>query len=142
MIAAGGKRILALRHRGLRPDQMVVVSLIGEMPVEWLVTPDLDTDYDWLWSVDLDLLVVSSIRTPAEPLRALLRALRGHRPRSVRLWVDEPRIGYDLWFRPTMESVVGPPDRWDWVMEPARFLPCEDEAMRQALYMTQGGVEA
>jgi hypothetical protein len=142
LIAPGGDRVLSLRRGGMRPGESVVVSLIGEMPVEWLVTPDLDTDYDWMWAVDLDLLVVSSVRTPAEPLRALVAALRRHRPRNVRLWIDEPRIGYDLWFRPTIESVVGPPDKWVWVMESTRFLPCEEDAIKQSLYLTQGGFQA
>lgn len=133
MIAPGGEKILAMRRRGQRPGEDVVLSVIGPLDVEWLVQPDLDTDYDWLWAVDLNVWIVSTKDTPQSPLRALLESVRKHRPRSIRLWLDDTRVGYELWFYPTPETVTGPPDRWRWVMEATALLDCENEAMAEAL---------
>lgn len=116
-IPPGAQEILSLRKRGSRPGDSVVVSVIGELPVAWLVQPDLDTDYDWMWAIGLDLMVVADTAVSADKLRRLLWALRTHPPRSLSLWLDDREQGYDVWFYPAVESTTLPREKWQWVMD-------------------------
>lgn len=142
MIARGGERILAMRRQGRRPGEDVVISLVGPMEVEWLVEPDLPTAHDWIWVVDLNLWVVVNTDTPQEGLRALLRGLRGHRPRNIRLWLADARMGFELWFHPTPETVTGPPDRWVWLMEATRLMPFQEKVMEEVFGAAIRGLTA
>lgn len=133
MIAPGGERILGMRQQRQRPGEGVVISLVGPLNVEWLVRPDPLKTYDWLWAVDLDVWIVAATTTDQQHLRRLIADVRKHRPKDIRLWLSDVRKGYDLWFYPTVESVVGPPDRWVWVMDAQPMSRYENEVMAGVL---------
>ena len=127
MIAPGADQILQIRRGGKRPGSDVVVSLIGALPVDFLVQADADTDYDWIMLVDLKVWVVASSKT--RRLDRLLWSMRDHRPKQILLWLDDKQAGYELHFWPSIESITRPPDKWDWKMERSPMLKWENQVI-------------
>ena len=125
-LAPGASRILNLRKHGNRPGDDIVVSVIGPKPVMWLVEADLDTDYDWMWVIDLNVWVVADGTTDPAKLRRLLKALRNQRPRVLHLWMDDSKAGYDVFFFPKVETIRKPAAEWEWVMEIHPLLPWQN----------------
>lgn len=130
-LAPGAERILAMRRAGQRPGSDVVISLVGHLPVECLIEADLDTEYDWVMLVDLNVWIVATTKTSPSKLRDLLWSFRRHRPARMYLWLDDRHVGYSMHFAPKIDTITRPPDRWEWEMERARLLRWENECMRQ-----------
>ncbi len=132
LIAPGADGILAMRRAGQRPGEAVIVSVIGPLPLrayDWVVEADLDTDYDWVWAINLDLWVVSDTRVSSPKLKKLLLDLRLHRPRSLYLWLDDQERGYTVWHYPKVESITRPPDGWEWSMDLQPLLEFQNKEM-------------
>jgi len=130
MLAPGAARILALRKAGNRPGENVVVSVVGEKPVEWLVQPDLDTSYDWMWVVDLDLWVLADTTTDAGKLRTMMADIKSRRPRRLHLWLDDLGVGYEVWSYPTVETAHLPRGRWQMTTEMLKMSEWENDVMK------------
>jgi hypothetical protein len=130
-LAPGAEPILSMRMSGQRPASDVVISTVGQMPVDFLIEADLDTDYDWAFLIDLNVWVVASTKAPAAKLRALLWAFRKHRPKNLYLWLDDQQKGYQLFFLPKLESISRPIEQWQWEMEKQSLLKFQNKAMQQ-----------
>lgn len=68
-----GEDLLRLRREGMRPDGVVLVSMVGSLPhANYTLYADATTPCDWsmLAGLDVDLIVSRSI-----PFRLVLRAL-------------------------------------------------------------------
>lgn len=58
MIAPGAEAIVNLRRKGMKPADIVIVSLAGRQEAKNVqVMPKEDSDYDWRWIKDLDICV-------------------------------------------------------------------------------------
>lgn len=129
MIAAGAERVLAARQKGGRPGEAVVVSLVGSLPVEWLVQADLDTEYDWMPLVDLDVWVIAESRHSSR-LKSFLWQFRKHRPRCLWVLLDDKDKAYEIYFSLKLESIKNHFEAWEWEMEKQPLLKVQTAAMK------------
>lgn len=97
----------------------------------WLVEADLDTDYDWTFTVGLNVWVVADTATDMEKLRGVMRSIRESRPRNLYLWVDDTSVGYEMFFYPEADSVHKPRDQWSWRAEAMKLLDFQNDEMRR-----------
>lgn len=132
MIAAGAEDILRTRQNGHRPSEAVVVSLVGELPVQWLVQPDLDTEYDWLPLVDLDIWVICHYKHLVRVGRMLWQMKR-HRPRNIWVLVEDRDRAFELVWTLKLESIKKPIDQWEWELERQPLLKIQKQAMKLVL---------
>lgn len=125
-IPNGGDVILAARKRGLRPDEMLIVSFVGRVPeANHQVFANPKGEYDWRWLQDLDvcLYLRKGAVGPAQ-LMAIARA----RPRWLAVWDVDQFKGADLRALPDARTIDRPPPSWRWTLDWLPWLPCENEA--------------
>ena len=65
MIATNANKIVQLRKNGYRPDEMILVSLVGKLDeLNHVVYANPKDDYDWTWCQGLDICIFASSGTP------------------------------------------------------------------------------
>ena len=52
-----------------------------------------------------------------------------HRPKTITLWLDDTQKGYDVRFFPKIESITGPPDKWQWEMDVLPMIEWQNASM-------------
>jgi hypothetical protein len=131
--APGAGAILDMRKKGLRPGSDVVVSLVGDLPVDFLVQPDIDTvsSYDWCWAIDLNVWIVASSGANASQVKQLLWQFKAHRPSHLFLWLDDQDRGYEVYFFPKIESIKFPIDSWKWEIDFLPLMKFQNQEMAQ-----------
>jgi len=132
--APGAGAILDMRKRGLRPGSDVVVSLIGDMPVEFLVQPDIEAvdSYDWCWAIDLNVWIVASATANSARVNQLLWQFKTHRPNHLFLWLYEQERGYEIYFFPKIESIKFPINNWKWEVDFMPLMKFQNKEMARA----------
>lgn len=119
-----------MRVSGQRPEEFVVCSAIGDLPFHWLVEIDLDSEWDLLWAVDLDIVVAVRSQDKVEPL---LMQFRRHRPRTLTLWCDDVAGGFDVRFWPECDSIKKPVDQWVWEVDMLPMMGWQNLAMLELM---------
>lgn len=112
------ERILAARMKGMRPADMVIVSLVGKVPTENpLVLAECGKSYDWRWVRGLDLCIylADDLDWPGLAKRVMLA-----RPEHVELWNPAGQWGAHLYLVPTAQDVEKPVSMWRYDLD---FLP-------------------
>ena len=132
MLPPGAHEIQHLRENGKRPAGAVVCSLIGAMPIEFCVELDLDTQWDLLWAIDLDVIVAAH-KKQAVQLGPLLLQFKKHRPRIIYLWLEDIGLAYDVRILPTPESIGKPLSEWVWRPDLHRLTKWEESEIRSSL---------
>jgi hypothetical protein len=90
----GANAIVALRHAGKRPADLVLVSLIGPLnEVNPVVVAHPGRDYDWRFLVGLQVLVVAHSEQLAQDVRRVLNCLKALPARSLTLWLADVQDG-------------------------------------------------
>jgi hypothetical protein len=115
-----------LRVAGQRPAEFVVCSTVGDLPFRWLTHVDLHSEWDLLWAIDLDVVVVAR---SDDNVGQLLMQFRRHRPRTLVLWLDDAAGGYDVKFFPRHETITRPVDQWIWEIDMFPMRAWENLAM-------------
>lgn len=100
-LAIGALQIHKSRLSGKKPTEMVLVSVIGRLPNESNPTvvfnPDDDPrQFDWRWSLGLDVVLVYSAETKTAAKRVLSRLLeqRYRGLAQVYLWDRDRQRGW------------------------------------------------
>jgi len=130
VIPPGAQEILYLRLAGKRPDEFVVCSTIGALPFNWVVDVDFNTDWDLMWAVDLDVVVVAQSTDRVDPF---LRQFIKHRPRSLTLWLDDSAGGFDVRFWPAVDTISKPIDQWVWEVDMLPMMGWQNLAMLELM---------
>lgn len=109
-LARNAEPILTARRRGLKPDEMVMVSLVGRIDTSNIsVFADPDIAYDWRWSHRLDVCVwIGDEPNWAPTVKAIAQA----RPDYLCIWHQGQRWGARVFFLPTAEDIGKPPQLW------------------------------
>ncbi|QGZ66299.1 hypothetical protein [Paraburkholderia acidisoli] len=97
-MAANASQIAALREQGKQPAAWVLVSFIGRIANEdngFTVYARPDRDYDWRWTVGLDLIAFAR---RGQAVAASLKAIRNERPKSLSLWDVDRKSGAGVYF--------------------------------------------
>ena len=115
MIAMNAQPILNARLRGLRPDEMVMISLIGQIgSPNKTVYADTNTVYDWRWVRGLDICVWIG----DEPNWALtLKAIALCRPEYLAIWNQRHEWGAKVYLIPTAADVTKPICMWEYELD-------------------------
>jgi hypothetical protein len=114
--------ILQARMKGLRPSDMVIVSLVGTVSSTLpLVQADSCVDYDWRWAHGLDVCLY--VPNVAEHWAPTLMSIALTRPRHLNIWNPRDEWGAHVYLVPSAEDVVKPVPMWKYELD---FLPWLD----------------
>jgi hypothetical protein len=105
-LARNAEPILAARRRGLKPDQMVMVSLVDRIETSNIVVfADPGTEYDWRWVRGLDIAVwIGDEPTWAPTVLAIARQW----PDYLCIWHQGQGWGARVYLVPTEEDLARP----------------------------------
>ncbi|CUI02638.1 hypothetical protein BN2497_53 [Janthinobacterium sp. CG23_2] len=115
MIARGAEPILAARRRGMKPDEMIRVSLVGSLcHGNHVVYAEPGAAYDWRWVRDLDVCVCIG---PSADWAATAKAIAMQRPAHLSLWNSYEQWGAKVYLIPTAEDIKKPIERWTYELD-------------------------
>jgi len=118
MIPSGAREIVEARKRGLKPADLVIVSLIGKLNEQNpIVYANPEAAYDWGWARGLKFCIFIRNGVPWEDT-ALAIAKAGLD--WLAIWDIDRFEGANVYALPTLESINRPPSRWEWRLD---FLP-------------------
>ena len=96
-IPYGAAEIIEIRRSRKRPEDMVLVSLIGPLrEVNPVIVANPTRVYDWSFLVDLEVLVVANEDTDKQAVRCVLDAIKATLANSVSLWLADRQTGQHL----------------------------------------------
>lgn len=110
MIANNAQQIIDARMQGFKPDEMVLVSLVGRISEpNHTVLADPKLQYDWRWVHGLEICIYI---TASIDWRPVTRAIAGARPRFLGLWDLESKRGANVYLIPTEDDIGKPIRQW------------------------------
>ena len=116
----GAQPIIDARKRGLKPSELIIVSMIGptgENNQTVYVNPD--AAYDWRWAVGLQICVFVNAQTK-DKAKAVLLALGREYPTFLALWNVDLFRGAQVWALPVVDDIEKPKSQWRHRLD---FLP-------------------
>lgn len=117
----GAELILASRMRGLKPADMVIVSMVGPAIVENpVVRVKPDVAYDWRWVRGLDVCLY--IADESE-WHIVLKEIALQRPEHLSLWSPAGKWGAAVYLVPTDADINRPVRQWKYELD---FTPWMD----------------
>lgn len=131
-LAANADKILAARMRGMKPADMVVVSLVGLVGLgNPTVLANPVEAYDWRWVRDLDVCVYlnDDLDWPTA-----VKAVAMQRPASLNLWNLEEQWGAVVYLVPAQTDIGKPARHWKYELD---FLPWMDFQNADFIYRRQ-----
>jgi hypothetical protein len=115
MIAQNAQPILAARLRGFRPDEMVMVSLIGRITSpNQTVYAKPDEAYDWRWVRGLDVCVCIDNAPNWAPI---VKAIALQRPDYLCIWHETQHWGARVYVIPTADDIRKPVQLWTYELD-------------------------
>lgn len=121
MIAANAQPIVDARLRGMKPEGMILVSLVGPMAAgNHTVHASAGQAYDWRWTRGLDVCVYVGARID---WAATVKAIALHRPEHLNVWNAVEKWGAGVLLVPAAEDIAQPVERWTYELD---FLPWLD----------------
>lgn len=121
MIATNAQPILRARLRGLRPADLVIISLVGHVDVaNHVVRAMPDQHYDWRWTHILDVCVYVD---NAPTWHNTVKAIALQRPAHLCIWNCRSHWGASVYLIPTAEDITRPVHKWTYELD---FLPWLD----------------
>lgn len=139
-LAQGAEPIMASRMRGLKPADMVIVSMVGPAIVENpVVRVKPGVTYDWRWVRGLDVCLY--IDDDAD-WHIVLKDIALQRPEHLSLWTPAGQWGAKVYLIPTADDISKPVRQWKYELD---FLPWmdfqnQDFAAGRTYARNEGGV--
>lgn len=125
MIPNGAKAIAEVRSRGLKPAEMLIVSLIGRVNEQnHTIYAAGDKEYDWSWARGLQVCVYADSRSKWRPV---LNAIATVNPAYLALWDAEKRQGAQVWRLPYASDIEKPKEQWRWKLDFLPWLPIQNQ---------------
>lgn len=97
-MATNAAQIAALREQGKQPAVWVLVSFIGRIGNEdngFTVYARPEVEYDWRWTIGLDL--IAFVRR-GQAIAQQLKTIRNEQPKSLSLWDVDLKTGAQVYF--------------------------------------------
>lgn len=124
MIATNAAKIINLRANGYRPDELILVSLVGRIDEpNHTVFADSRQAYDWRWARGLDICVYAS---SAVKWFGTIKALADCRPKLLALWDVDRKEGAEFWMLPDETTIDLPSNQWRWKLIPHPWCAMEN----------------
>lgn len=125
MIASNALPILEARKRGLKPAEMILVSLIGRInESNHTVYAKPGREYDWLWARGLQVCIYTS---PDVDWRPVARSIASERPSILSIWDADNRQGANVCLLPNPADIDKPQDQWRWMLDFLPWLPKQNQ---------------
>jgi len=124
-VADGAQKIIAARANGMKPADMVIVSLVGVPATENpYVTARVDEQYDWRWVRNLDIGVyVQDDDDWSETVKAMMM----HKPLYLCVWNVPGKWGARVWLEPQRDEIHKPQSMWKWEIDFTLWLDFQNE---------------
>lgn len=130
----GADAILAVRKRGMKPSDMVIVSLIGPLDERnTTVLANPDAAYDWRWTIGLKLCVFVNTAT-AQKAKATLMAIGKSCPDSLLLWNVDQYAGAYVSALPILDCIDKPKSLWQYRLNVLAWLDCENKDFERSVH--------
>ncbi len=125
MIATNAQAILDARMQGFKPDEMILVSLVGKISAtNHTVLAKPGTVYDWRWARGLDVCVYIE---DGQDWRSVVLALAKSMPGSLALWDAPGKRGANVYLKPSHPAHEPKPShKWEWVLDFSSWFDCEN----------------
>lgn len=121
MIATNAQPIADARANGMRPDELILVSLIGKIgEPNHTVYASASRDYDWSWARGLQVCIYA---TAGIDWKKVARGLIEAKAEYVALWDDGIGEGAELWLLPDVQTIHLKKDKWIWSFQYMPWTP-------------------
>lgn len=125
MIPFGAQRIIDARQKGMKPAELVLISLIGRLNEKNpTVYADSRREYAWFWARGLKVCVFASTGLNWRPVAL---AIASERPSALHLWDADRREGADVFLLPNMADLDRPRSEWRLNLDFLPWLPFQNE---------------
>jgi hypothetical protein len=115
--------IVAARLKGMKPDEMIRISLVGSLcNGNHVVHAKPGIPHDWRWVRDLDVCLYVG---PTMDWADTLKAIALHRPAHLSLWNSYEHWGAKVYLVPTKDDIeqCRSVPQWEYELD---FLPWMD----------------
>jgi hypothetical protein len=128
ILAKGAGEIASARAKGMKPDEMIIVSLIGPVgESNHTVYANPDGEYCWSWVKRLQLCIYANQRTDWQTIKPITMAIALERPEWLGLWNVDRFEGTDVCALPLVEDIAKPPSQWRYKLHFLPWLPFQNE---------------
>jgi hypothetical protein len=125
MIAPNALSIASARKSGMRPDEMILVSMVGRLDeLNHTVFAD-GRDFDWTWVRDLEICIFAK---PDTPWQKVAKAIAAQRPSFLAVWDVETHEGADILLLPELEDIDKPRRQWRMKLDYLPWLPFQNRS--------------
>lgn len=125
MIPHGAQRIIDARNKGMKPAELVLVSLIGRLnEANPCVYADPRREYEWFWTRGLQLCIFASAEVNWRPVAL---SIKRQSPSSLYLWDADRREGAEVFLIPNMADLDKPRSEWRLALNFLPWLPSQNE---------------
>ena len=124
-LAEGAQKIIAARANGMKPADMVIVSLVGtpETFNPFVVANHKET-YDWRWIRNLEIGVyVQDGQEWAHTVKSMMMC----RPQYLCVWNVTDQWGATAWLEPRRDEITKPRSQWLWELDFTQWLEFQNE---------------
>ncbi|MBW9336221.1 hypothetical protein FEE59_22140 [Herbaspirillum sp. RU 5E] len=113
----GAQPILDARMRGQKPNELILVSLIGPLAeANHTVFVNPNGAYDWRWVIGLQLCVMVNAET-RQAARGVLLAIGKDSPAQLHVWNVDQFKGARVVVLPNPADIEMPRASWRWAMD-------------------------
>jgi len=114
----GAEPILAARKKGMKPAEMLIVSLVGKVgESNHTIYANQDAEYDWRWARGLKVCLYVNQTSKWRPV---IEALARQKPEWLGLYNVDQFKGATAFYLPRVEDIEKPQSQWRHVLD---FLP-------------------
>lgn len=116
-IPKGAQPIIDARLRGQKPDELILVSLIGPVAeANYTVFVNPNGVYDWRWAIGLQLCLMVNAQT-RRAAWDMLQAIGKHSPAQLHVWNMDQFKGARVVVLPNPADIEKPRSAWRWARE-------------------------
>lgn len=125
IIPHGAQRIIDARQKGMKPAELVLVSLIGRLNENNpTVYADPRREYEWFWARGLQVCIFASTEVN---WRAVALSIKRHGPSALYLWDADRCGGAEVFLIPSMADLDKPRSEWRLNLDFLPWLPSQNE---------------
>jgi len=126
-IPKGAQPIIDARMRGQKPDELILVSLIGPVAeTNHTVFVDPDSTYDWRWVIGLQLCLMVNAQT-RKPAWDMLLAIGKESPAQLHVWNVDEFKGARIVVLPHPDDIEKSRSAWRWARESTPWSDFDNE---------------
>lgn len=131
-LARGALPIVDARKRGMKPNELILVSLIGQTgEANHTVFASPDIAYDWRWVVGLQLCLMVNEATRRHATE-ILRAIGKESPAQLHIWNVDVYKGARVTVQPLADDIDKLRKDWRWAIEFAPWLERDNYVFAKA----------